>query len=236
MTRLPPQSNSAFFPALLAVLSHELGSPLAAIRGAATTLIDYRHQSPDEEVDGFLQAIDRQAARLNTLHEDLVRLAQIAAGLLHPRAEPFDLHPMLVHSLEDLPSDQPGRFVLEGAEVQVLADAVCLRRAFTLLMHHLGDRAVTLTVIRFEATQTHVTVHFPAAEPELADPLARLDQVIRSTDWTRNKQAVVWLKLALSQALIEAQGGQWTWVGTGEQPNLILTLPGLPSEPNSGGH
>ena len=208
MTRLPPQSNFAFFPALLAVLSHELGSPLAAIRGAATTLIDYRHQSPDEEVEGFLKAIDRQAERLNTLHEDLVRLAQSAAGLLHPRAEPLDLRPVLVHSLEDLPSDQPGRFAIEGVDVQVLADSVYLRRAFTLLMQHLGDRAVTLTVIRFEATQTHVTVHLPAADPDLADPLARLDQVIRSTDWTRNKQAAVWLRLALSRELIEAQGGQ----------------------------
>ena len=236
MTRLSPLSNATFFPALVAVLSHELGSPLAAIRGAATTLIDYRHQSSDEEVEGFLQAIDRQAARLNTLHEDLVRLAQIAAGLLHPNAEPLDLRPVLVHSLEDLPSDQSGRFAIEGAEVQVLADAVCLRRAFTLLLQYLGDGTLVPIIIRIEITAPLVAVHFPATEPELADPLARLDQVIRSTDWTRNKQAVVWLRLALSQALIEAQGGQWTWVGTGEQPNLILTLPGLPSEPNSGGH
>ncbi len=106
MTRLSPLSNATFFPALLAVLSHELGSPLAAIRGAATTLIDYRQQLPDEQVEEFLQSIDRQTERLNILHEDLVRLAQSAAGLLHPRAEPLDLRTVILHSLEDLPSDQ----------------------------------------------------------------------------------------------------------------------------------
>ena len=43
---------------LLAALSHELGSPLAAIKGAATTLIDYRQRLPDERIDGFLHSID----------------------------------------------------------------------------------------------------------------------------------------------------------------------------------
>ena len=201
-------------------------------------MIDYRQRLPDEQVEGFLQSIDRQTERLNTLHEDLVWLAQIETGMLYLDPDPVDLRTVILNSLEDLPSNQPGRFVIEGADVQVMADRTYLRRAFTLLVQHLCDRAPALTVIRLESTQMHATAHMVVDDPDLADPRARLDQVIRSTDPTRSKQAVVWLRLALSRAFIEVQGGQWTWVGTGagEQPNLIITLPGLPSEPHSGGH
>ena len=58
MTRLSPPSRAAFFPALVTVLSHELGSPLAAIKDAATTWSDYRQRLPDKQVEGFLQSID----------------------------------------------------------------------------------------------------------------------------------------------------------------------------------
>ncbi len=118
----------------------------------------------------------------------------------------------------------------------MLADSAYLRRAFALLVQHLGDRTLAPTVIRLEVTAPMVTVHLPTVDPDLADPLARLDQVIRSTDPARSKQAVVWLRLALSRAFIEIQGGQWLLADqTVDPPALIVTLPGVPSEPNSGG-
>jgi two-component system sensor histidine kinase KdpD len=71
-----PLSQPALLPALLAALSHELGSPLATIKGAATTLIDYRHCLPDKSIVGFLHSIDAQTDRLNDLLDDLVLLAR----------------------------------------------------------------------------------------------------------------------------------------------------------------
>lgn len=237
MTRWSPLSNSTFFPALLAALSHELGSPLAAIKGAATTLLDYRQRLPDERVEGFLRSIDAQTDRLSVLHEDFVRLAQIAAGLLHLDAEALDLRLAISNSLADLLPDQRDDFSIEGTEVRVLADPAMLRRAFNLLFQHLHDHATGPTIIRLAVTRTHVTAHIFVDDPDLADPLIRLDQVIRSDDPTRSKQAVVWLRLALSRGLIEVQGGQWTWVGAGahDRSSLIIALPGTQSEPNSGG-
>jgi len=71
MTGSSPLSHPALLAAVLAALSHELGSPLAAIKGAATTLIDYCKRLPDDRIAGFLHSIDQQTDQLNALLDDL---------------------------------------------------------------------------------------------------------------------------------------------------------------------
>ena len=58
MTGSSPLSHSALLPALLTALSHELSSPLAAIKGSATMLIDHRQRLPDDRIAGFLHSSD----------------------------------------------------------------------------------------------------------------------------------------------------------------------------------
>jgi signal transduction histidine kinase len=105
MTGSSPLSHPSLLPTLLAALSHELGSPLAAIKGAATTLIDYRQRLPDERVDGFLHSIDVQTDRLNDLLDDLVLLAKIQAGTLRLQPEPIALHTVIERAIAQLPPD-----------------------------------------------------------------------------------------------------------------------------------
>jgi K+-sensing histidine kinase KdpD len=73
---------------VLVALSHESGSPLAAIKGAATTLIDYRQRLPDYRIDGFLRSIDTQTVRLNDLLDDVILLAKIQTGTLRRSRHP----------------------------------------------------------------------------------------------------------------------------------------------------
>jgi two-component system, OmpR family, sensor histidine kinase KdpD len=106
MTGSTPLSQPALLAAVLAALSHELGSPLAAIKGAATTLIDYRQRLPDERIDGFLHSIDSQTDRLNDLLDDLILLAKIQTGILRLQSEPIALRHLLARAIEQLPPDQ----------------------------------------------------------------------------------------------------------------------------------
>src|SRR5690606_7379555 len=55
-------------------LTHELKSPLAAIQGAAELL---RREMPPEQRERFLANIDTETARLQSLSERLLRLAQV---------------------------------------------------------------------------------------------------------------------------------------------------------------
>jgi len=226
MTGSSPLSNSALLPALLAALSHELGSPLAAIKGAATTLIDYRRRLPDDRIEGFLRSIDQQTDQLNALLDDLVLMAKIEAGALRLQPEPIALRAVIDQAINQLPPDQRNDFSLEGGDPQIMADAPYLRHALALLLQHLRESSTTPTSIRLETStkaQVWLTNHI---DSELNDPLAHVDQLLTSTDTSRGRQAATLLRLALSRALIELHGGQWVVEErSGGEPMLCVTLP-----------
>ena len=211
---------------LLAGLSHELGSPLAAIKGAATTLIDYRQRLPDERIDGFLHSIDSQTDRLDDLLDDLVLLAKIQTGTLRLRPEPEALRHLLERAIEQLPPDQRAACLIAGSNPLVMADAAYLRHALRLLLRHVCDGAPEQTIIRLAATTgAQLWLNGPI-DDEVADPLAHGDQLLESSDPSRGRQAASLLRLALSRALIELHGGRWEVVNrSGEEPALCVTLP-----------
>jgi two-component system phosphate regulon sensor histidine kinase PhoR len=70
-------------------LSHELRTPLTAIRGAAETLLEAALSDP-EAARKFLQAIRRNAVRLESLLRDVSDLSRAESGLLVPDLRDFD--------------------------------------------------------------------------------------------------------------------------------------------------
>ena len=174
MTGSSPLSHPALLAAVLAALSHELGSPLAAIKGAATTLLDYRQRLPDERIDGFLHSIDTQTDRLNDLLDDLVLLAKIKSGTLRLQPESISLRRLLERAIEQLPPDHHAACLIEGDALHVMADTPYLRHAFVLVLQHLCNGATAQTIIRLETT-TCAQIWFGShVDQELADPLAQI--------------------------------------------------------------
>lgn len=226
MTRLPPRSDAAFIPVLLAALSHELGSPLAAIKGAATTLLDYRTHLPDDRIAGFLQSIDTQTDYLDGLLNDLIILAKVEVGTLYLRPEPIALRQLLEHIIADLPPAHRSGFLIEGEDIYVIADSLYLRKALALLLTHLCTSTQPIILRLEELPGVGQVLIAGSVGPDLADPLTRLDQVIRSTNSDRSRQAAALLRPALSQALIDCQSGHWTTEHNAQAvPDLCLTLP-----------
>ena len=81
----------------VANLSHELKTPLTAIRGFAETLLDSDLGGPPEQ-KRFLRIIREHAVRLSGLTDDLLRLARIEAGKLEPRPVPVEI-PRIIESV-----------------------------------------------------------------------------------------------------------------------------------------
>jgi signal transduction histidine kinase len=71
-----------FFKAeTLATFSHELGSPLAAITGYASTLLRLGQQMDPEERQAFLQAIQDAGDRMHIILDHLLKVSQMEAGM-----------------------------------------------------------------------------------------------------------------------------------------------------------
>jgi two-component system phosphate regulon sensor histidine kinase PhoR len=81
----------------VANISHELKTPLTAIRGLVETLIDDRSMDRDTH-DRFIEKIRDQSTRLSNLVSDLLTLSRLESGPGGLRFEPMDLRETVAES------------------------------------------------------------------------------------------------------------------------------------------
>ncbi|MCH7553809.1 MAG: PAS domain-containing protein [Chloroflexi bacterium] len=75
----------------LGMVSHELKTPLTAIKGGAATYLGSRRPLDDLEVRELFGIINEQADRLRDMVDNLLDMTRIEAGTLAVHAEPLDL-------------------------------------------------------------------------------------------------------------------------------------------------
>ena len=75
----------------LAMVSHELQTPLASIRGSAATLLDDEPDLDPAEMRQFHRMIQREASRMRALISDLLDVARIETGTLPVAPAPAEL-------------------------------------------------------------------------------------------------------------------------------------------------
>jgi two-component system sensor histidine kinase KdpD len=125
--------------ALLQAVSHDLRTPLAAIKASVSSLRQDDVEWSEEESDEFLAAIEDQTDRLSTLVANLLDMSRLQAGVIEPqlRAVAFDeVVPAALASMSDggatidaelpetLPSVEADPALLERVVANLLENAV----------------------------------------------------------------------------------------------------------------
>jgi two-component system sensor histidine kinase KdpD len=226
------QQTDALRAALLSSVSHDLRTPLATIKAAATSLL----QLPlDEDARcTFVTAIERECDRLNSLVENLLDMSRIEGGALHPK--------MVWYPIEELVHDVLERMeALRGRPVQVHLpeelppvelDYVQIGQVLTNLL----ENAVRYTPagspidvdIQVQEDQMLVSVAdrgpgIPLSERErIFDKFYRVHREPGAADQPRGSG----LGLAVCRGMIEAHGGQ-IWEEPREEGGAVFhfTLP-----------
>jgi two-component system sensor histidine kinase KdpD len=96
---------------LLSVVSHDLRTPLAAITGAATTLLQDRERLDDPTRLALLQSIATEASRLGNLVSNLLSMTRIEAGSVHPAKDWQPIEEVIGSALGRLERQLEGRAV-----------------------------------------------------------------------------------------------------------------------------
>jgi two-component system, OmpR family, sensor histidine kinase VicK len=113
----------------LAVVAHELKTPLTSIQGFASLLVDHRQDA--ETVDRAIEVIRRQAWRLSRLVEHVFLAIQARASELQFQPEPFDLSHLVrtvISEIKPLVSGQDFKSRIED-NVLLLGDEALLEHA-----------------------------------------------------------------------------------------------------------
>ena len=87
---------------LLAAVSHDLRSPLAAIKASVTDLLDDVPGATALDRREALEAIDAETDRLNALIANLLDMSRIEAGTLRARPQTVDLAEIVAGSVDRL--------------------------------------------------------------------------------------------------------------------------------------
>jgi two-component system phosphate regulon sensor histidine kinase PhoR len=129
----------------IANISHELKTPLAAIRGLIETLIDDK-QMDEETHERFLKKVSTQSTRLNTLVSDLLTISRLESDEATKDFHPLDFREPLSESLRTLkPVAESKRLTLEHAMPEMPVEIIGDNEALREVVDNLVGNAVKYT-------------------------------------------------------------------------------------------
>ena len=202
----------------ISVVSHELQTPIAIIKGYASTLARTDAMLSPEVLRSRLQAVEEEADRLNKLVGNLLYASRIQAGGLQMEIVPLELPPLIegvmrrlmakssdVHVTLDLPSNLPtvmaDRDRIEEVLQNLLDNAVKYsphRRAINITSHATGEEVI-------------VSVSDMGMGIALSEQEHIFDRFHRASDTATQATAGAGLGLYICRAIVEAHGGR-IWV------------------------
>jgi PAS domain S-box-containing protein len=223
----------------IAVLSHELRNPLAAIR---TSLFLLENAPVGEVTRRAQEAIDRQVDHLVRLVDDLLDVNRIAQNKIQLQRSRVDLNLVARETIEDNREhlEQGGVRVeaaLAGGPVPIDADRARISQVLTNLLSNAakftpagGTARVSVAVAGQHAVLTVADTGAgidPALLPRLFQPFMQADRTLDRAG------GGLGLGLALVRGLVELQGGDVSArsAGPGHGAEFVVRFPLAPSLP-----
>jgi two-component system sensor histidine kinase KdpD len=166
------RQGDALKSALLDSVSHDLRTPLAAIRAAAGNLMDPDVALNPEEERAIARSIDLEAQRLSRLVRNMLDLGRIEGGALHPSLELYDLADLVDPVVERVaPALAPSTVEVEmPADLPaVKVDAIFVDQIVTNLLENAGRYAAGKQIrISAKAVGSEVWLNVEDAGPGVA--------------------------------------------------------------------
>lgn len=219
----------------VANVSHELRTPVTAILSAAETLELALAKDP-EGAKRFLGIIDRNAARLRHLIEDLLDLSRIESRELHLRHQRFAFEPFASHVLGVAREHADKKKIVLRVVCEASVQAVIDQRALEQILTNLVDNAVKYCPEGATVTVRADTISFPRGIRILVEDngsgieakhLPRLFERFYRVDAGRSREmGGTGLGLSIVKHLVDAMGGHIGVTSTvGKGTTFELKLP-----------
>ena len=232
LERTPSQTRNE----TLALAAHELKTPLAIIKGCATTLLGNSMRWDAAVLREMLQMIDTQTDRLHDILNTLLDVWRMDAGVQNLRLSEVHISKLLEQLLERWRKNAPRhQFKLNAPNEDIIVQCDALRVEQTL--NHLLSNAVayspmgSVIKIQLETNEEEICLsisdHGIGITPEHLDRIFdRFYRISRGEERTTGSG----LGLSIVRATIEAHGGK-IWAdspGIGLGTTFFCTLPFTP--------
>lgn len=215
---------------LITNVSHDIKTPLTSIVSYVDLL--KKEPMPTDQAKEYLDVLDRQAARLKKLIEDLVEASKASTGSLTVNFQPTDVNVLLSQSAGEYQEKLAARdltLVLTPAEEapMISADGQLLWRVFENLLSNALKYAMpgTRVYLSCETTDQAVVIAFRniSASPLNISAEELMDRFVRG-DASRNTEGSG-LGLAIARDLTQLQRGTFALTIDGDLFKATLTFP-----------
>ena len=193
---------------ILHAVSHDLRSPLTAIRTAAEGLREERTEREDQIA--LIDAIEAEAERLTRLIGNLLDLSRIEAGAVYPRTDWCDLLDVIATAVSQIQlaeSEKRIQIELDGELPLVRADAAQLERVFANLIENALRYSPPDQPVRISGGVGAGKVVVRVIDRGPGVPVAQRDAIFMPFN-TGDEREGAGLGLAISKGFVEANGGE----------------------------
>jgi two-component system sensor histidine kinase KdpD len=201
------RERGAMRTALLAAVSHDLRTPLAAIKAGISALRTTRG-IPEPDRAELLADVDHHADRLQVLIDNLLDMSRLDSGVVRPRLERVALDEVVPRAVDPLPAEAVELDVPESLPL-VRADAGLLERAVANVVENAVRHSPPGTAVHVSAQGVgdelvlRVVDHGPGVPEGGKDLMFTAFQ--RLGDAPKGKG--LGLGLAVARGFVEANGG-----------------------------
>jgi two-component system sensor histidine kinase KdpD len=216
--------------ALMASISHDLKTPLAAIQGAIASVRDKSVEWGEDDIEAFNETIESQADRLNRVISDILDLNRIESGTLKPEQEPIRALELLEKARDVTRPQTKGREVTVEAPdtLRVFTDEALVTQALVNLIENAAKYSVPRAGIHLKALphgeQTVITVEDegPGIAPQ--DLPYVFERFYRAQEYSRRVKGSG-LGLTIVKAFVELCGGKVSVESSPTGTRFIIALP-----------
>ena len=232
--------TDALRSALLSSVSHDLRTPLTAIKAAASSLLQDDVEWNEEARRGFLQSIENEADRLNRLVANLLDMSRIEEGALIPDKDWYSLKALIqdvLGRLAPMLEEHPLHLELPEDLLMVELDYLQIDQVLTNLLENIARHTPAHTPIELKAYQEGEQVVVSIADHGPGIPGAHLEHVfdkfyrVMHGPVSASTPPGSGLGLAVCKGLVEAHGGKiWAELRPEGGLTVVVTLPFKESE------
>lgn len=189
---------------VMAVVGHELRTPVTTLRGLADSL----HSAAEAEIrDEIAPALTRLAARVESLLDDLLVAADLSTVLPVGRPRPAPVAPAVEVAWAEAGHD--GDLMLAGdLEARAIVPPGSLPRMLAPILDNAAKYGKGVIAVRISRTPGEVTIEIESEGP----PVPAIDLALAFEPFYRGEQAVttapgLGVGLAVCRTLVEQSGG-----------------------------
>jgi two-component system sensor histidine kinase KdpD len=221
------QDNQKLRTALLSSLSHDLRTPLTAIRGAAETLASAGDALDAATRADLLDSITQDTGRMTKFLANITEMARVETGEINARRDRLLLAEIIEAAVSRVPGAMYAGVNIADDATHVLADPALLEQILVNILDNAVKYAPEGSRIAISARRSGEKVTVSIADEGVGIPSADLphifDSFFRATRGDRVAPGTG-LGLAIAKAFTEAMGGEIR----AQSPRLDLPADGAP--------